>query len=63
VEGPADRSRKPRLARPRWWLDGLTGAVRGIERLDADEQLIAGDGGKLVFVNQLDGTQGELKVA
>jgi uncharacterized protein YuzE len=40
-----------------------TGAVCGIELLNANEQLIAGDDGKLVFVNRLDGTQGELKVA
>jgi uncharacterized protein YuzE len=40
-----------------------TGAVCGIELLNANEQLIAGDGGKLVFVNQLTGGQEELKVA
>ena len=40
-----------------------TGAVCGIELLNANEQLIAGDDGKLVFVNQLTGGQGELKVA
>jgi uncharacterized protein YuzE len=40
-----------------------TGAVCGIELLNANEQLIAGDDGKLIFINQLDGTQGELKVA
>ena len=40
-----------------------TGAVCGIELLNANEQLIAGDDGKLIFINQLDGTQGELRVA
>ena len=40
-----------------------TGAVCGIELLNANEQLIAGDDGKLVFVNQLNGEKGELKVA
>jgi uncharacterized protein YuzE len=40
-----------------------TGAVCGIELLNANEQLVAGDDGKLVFVNQLNGEQGELKVA
>jgi uncharacterized protein YuzE len=40
-----------------------TGAVCGIELLNANEQLIAGDDGKLIFVNQLDGTQEELNVA
>ncbi len=40
-----------------------TGAVCGIELLNANEQLTAGDDGKLVFVNQLNGEQGELKVA
>ena len=40
-----------------------TGAVCGIEFLNANEQLIAGDDGKLVFVNQLNGEKGELKVA
>ena len=32
-----------------------TGAVCGIELLNANEQLIAGDDGKLLFVNQLNG--------
>lgn len=40
-----------------------TGTVCGIELLNANEQLTAGDDGKLVFVNQLNGEQGELKVA
>jgi uncharacterized protein YuzE len=40
-----------------------TGTVCGIELLNANEQLVAGDDGKLVFVNQLNGEQGELKVA
>jgi len=40
-----------------------TGAVCGIELLNANEQLIAGDDGKVVFVNQLDGARSELKVA
>jgi uncharacterized protein YuzE len=40
-----------------------TGAVCGIELLNANEQLVAGDDGKLVFVNQLNGEVGELKVA
>jgi uncharacterized protein YuzE len=40
-----------------------TGAVCGIELLNANEQLIAGDDGKLVFVNQLSGEKGELRVA
>ncbi len=40
-----------------------TGAVCGIELLNANEQLIAGDDGKLVFVNQLTGGQEELRVA
>jgi uncharacterized protein YuzE len=40
-----------------------TGAVCGIELLNANEQLTAGDDGKLIFVNQLNGEQGELKVA
>ncbi len=40
-----------------------TGAVCGIELLNANEQLIAGDDGKLVLVNDLDGKQRELDVA
>ena len=40
-----------------------TGAVCGIELLNANEQLTAGDDGKLIFVNHLTGGQGELKVA
>ena len=40
-----------------------TGTVCGIELLNANEQLVAGDDGKLVFVNQLNGEVGELKVA
>ena len=40
-----------------------TGAVCGIELLNANEQLIAGDDGKLIFVNDLNGARGELIVA
>jgi uncharacterized protein YuzE len=40
-----------------------TGAVCGIELLNANDQLVAGDDGKLVFVKQLSGEKGELKVA
>ena len=40
-----------------------TGAVCGIELLNANEHLSAGDDGKLVFLNQLNGEKGELKVA
>lgn len=40
-----------------------TGAVCGIELLNAGEQLGRGDGGKLVFVNALSGGQAELDVA
>jgi uncharacterized protein YuzE len=40
-----------------------TGAVCGIELLNANEQLIVGDDGKLIVVNQLDGTRCELNVA
>jgi uncharacterized protein YuzE len=40
-----------------------TGAGCGIELLNASEQLIAGDDGKLVFVDDLSGLTGELKVA
>ena len=40
-----------------------TGTVCGIELLDANEQLTAGDDGKLVFVNRLSGGQTELDVA
>jgi uncharacterized protein YuzE len=40
-----------------------TGTVCGIELLNANEQLVAGDDGKLVFVNQLNGERGEFKVA
>lgn len=40
-----------------------TGSVCGIELLNANEQLVAGDDGKLVFVNQLNGEKGELQVA
>lgn len=35
----------------------------GIELLNANEQLIVGDDGKLAFINQLNGEQGEFKVA
>lgn len=40
-----------------------TGAVCGIEFLNANEQLAKGDSGKLVFVNSLSGERGELEVA
>lgn len=40
-----------------------TGAVCGIELLNADEQLTAGDGGRLIFVNEFNSAQGEVKVA
>jgi uncharacterized protein YuzE len=40
-----------------------TGAVCGVELLNANEQLTAGDDGKLVFVNALNGERSELKVA
>lgn len=40
-----------------------TGAVCGIELLNANEQLTAGDGGKFVFVNRLSGGETELEVA
>ena len=40
-----------------------TGAVCGIELLNANEQLIAGDGGRVTFANLLDGSRGELRVA
>jgi uncharacterized protein YuzE len=40
-----------------------TGAVCGVELLNANEQLIAGDNGKLIFVNDLSGARGELSVA
>jgi uncharacterized protein YuzE len=40
-----------------------TGAVCGIELLNANEQLVAGDDGKLIFVNDLSGERGEIKVA
>lgn len=40
-----------------------TGAVCGIELLNANEQLVAGDEGKLVFVNSVNGERGELEVA
>ena len=39
------------------------GAVCGIELLNANDQLIQGDDGKFVFVNQGDGETGELRVA
>ena len=39
------------------------GVIYGIELLNANEQLVAEDDGKLVFVNQLNGEKGELKVA
>ena len=40
-----------------------TGAVCGIELLNTNEQLVAGDCGKLVFVNQLNGEQSALTLA
>ena len=40
-----------------------TGAVCGVELLNANEQLIAGDDGRVTFANLLDGTSGELRVA
>ena len=40
-----------------------TGADCGIELLNANEQLAAGDDGELIFVNDLSGRTGELKVA
>lgn len=40
-----------------------TGAVCGIELLNANYQLKAGDDGKFVFVNRLSGGQSELEVA
>lgn len=39
-----------------------TGAVCGIELLNANEQLVAGDDGRVTFANRLDGTRGELRV-
>ena len=40
-----------------------TGAVCGVELLNANEQLIAGDDGRVTFANLLDGTSAELRVA
>lgn len=40
-----------------------TGAVCGIELLNANDQLTAGDGGKLVFENRRNGGRTELEVA
>lgn len=40
-----------------------TGTVCGIELLNANEQLVAGDNGRVTFANLLDGTTGELRVA
>ena len=40
-----------------------TGAVCGVELLNANEQLIAGDDGRVTFANLSDGTSGELRVA
>lgn len=40
-----------------------TGAVCGVELLNANEQLRAGDDGKLVVLDALGGQVGELKVA
>ncbi len=40
-----------------------TGGVCGVELLNANEQLIAGDDGKLIFINDLNGERGELSVA
>ena len=40
-----------------------TGAVCGVELLNANEQLKAGDDGRLVVLDALGGQVGELKVA
>lgn len=40
-----------------------TGAVCGIELLNANEQLKGGDGGRIVYVDPLSGKEAELKVA
>jgi uncharacterized protein YuzE len=40
-----------------------TGAVCGIELLNANEQLNGSDGGSFVFVNPLSGEESKLKVA
>lgn len=40
-----------------------TGPVCGVELLNANEQLVQGDDGKLNLLNRLDGTQGEFQVA
>ena len=40
-----------------------TRAVCGAELMNANEQLTAGDDGKLVFVNALNGERSEVKVA
>ena len=40
-----------------------TGAVCGVELLNADEQLTVSDDGKLVFVNAPNGKRSELKIA
>ena len=40
-----------------------TGTVCGVELLNANEQLIAGDDGRVTFANLSDGTRGELRVA
>jgi uncharacterized protein YuzE len=40
-----------------------TGAVCGIELLNANEQLVAGDDGRVTFANLADGSVGELRVA
>ncbi len=40
-----------------------TGAVCGIELLNAKEQLVAGDDGRLTFANLADGSVGEMRVA
>ena len=40
-----------------------TGAVCGIELMNANEQLTSGDGGKFVLVNSVSGEELALKVA
>jgi uncharacterized protein YuzE len=40
-----------------------TGAVCGIEILNANEELIAEEHGKMIFVSGLSGEQGEMKLA
>jgi uncharacterized protein YuzE len=40
-----------------------SGVVCGLEFLNASEQLVTGDNGKLVIVNQFSGEQSEIKIA